>query len=1031
MRRLLPILCLLLLTLQVVAQNRVVTGTVTSTEDGLPIPGVSVKLKGTTAGTQTGPDGRYSISVPSITSVLQFSFIGFAPREIVAASATVNVALTTDVSLLNEVVITGLGISREKKTLGYATAQVTADEVTKAAPINIANGLQGKVSGLNITSINNGVFENVKINLRGIRSLTGNNNPLLVIDGVPSDLSYLSSLNPNDIENTSILKGASAAAIYGPDARNGVILVTTKKGSKDDQPVIAFSQATQATQISFFPKFQDKFGSGGGNEYIPYENWSWGPAFDGTSQAIGDALPDGKEEKVPYSPNNSRKEFFNTGVTTQNDFSLSAKDFYISIQDANVKGIVPDDKNRRTSLRLNASKEYGKFKVALNNNYIQQNYNVFDDGAMASWNSGNNVGLNQGLMNLIFNTPAQIPLNKYSDFETGAFSQYNTFFNHYGLNPYFALDNWRQGGKREDIITNLDLSLKATDWLSLTYRAGLLNQTVNERRTSEGEVPNSFGLPRGAKLIPGSVEERSFRSSRLSSEAFANINKDINENFRLNAVLGTYVRQNEARDTRTGVTSLVVPELFNVANRVGELTGSSPYSRTRLFSYYASAGLSYKGWANIEVTGRNDKTSVLGSNNNSFFYPGVSGSLVLSEAFSALSGNGNSFIKLRGSWTKTGNADIGAYQLAATFSQASGFPYGSLPGFTANNTIYDPNLEPEFIESKEIGLETSWFKNRLSVEATYYYQDNTNQIMPISVSSATGYTSSFVNAAYFVNRGAELDVKVTPIANVKGVTFNFNANLAYNDSEVKSIYSGLDELFIGGYTSAANYAIKGYPAFVNKATDYVRDKQGRVVVDATTGVPTENPNTQIFGRTMPKWLLGLNPSVNFKGVNLSALFEYRGGHYSYHDIGTAMAWTGVSEATAVNNRERYVFPNSSILQADGTYKANTNVTINKFEDFYTGVYRDVATNFITSAASGRLREVALSYNIPTSLLSKQNLVKAVNVSITGRNMALWLPKSNVYTDPDFNFTTGNTSGISNSQINPPTRVFGFNVNLTF
>jgi len=1021
---------------QAMAQSRTITGKVTDASNNQPLPGVTVLVKGTNVGAATTVDGSYSINVPADANTLVFRYIGYTTTERAINGNTINVALPVDAKQLGEVVVTALGIERQKKEIGYATTTVTNEVVTRANPVNVANGLQGKVAGLNISTVNNGVFENVKINLRGIRSLTGNNNPLLVIDGIPANLNFLSSINPNDIESTNILKGASAAAIYGPDARNGVIIVTTKKGSSNDKPVITLSHSTQLQQISFFPKFQTQFGSGGYGEYTPYENWSWGPAFDGSEVEIGHVLEDGTVQKVKYSPTNEREDFFNTGVTTQNDVSFASKNFYISFQDANVRGIVPDDKNRRTGVRLNTGQEYGKFKVGFNTNYIQQNYDIFDDNSMADYHAAQNVGLNQGLMNLIFNTPAHIPITSYKDFTNNKWAQYNNYFNDYGLNPYFAIDNWRLDGKREDLLTNVDFSFKATDWLNLAYRAGLTSRTITERESSKGEIPTTYGVEeRGFSPIPGTVQERSYKSTRMSSELFANMSKEINENFKVTGVVGTYVRQTDARDTKVGATSLVVPELFNIDNLVGQLVGSSPFSRSRLFSIYGSAGLSYRGWANIEVTGRNDRTSVLSMDNNSFFYPGVSGSLVLTDAISALQDNSIlSYLKLRASWSKTGNADIAPYQLASTFSQASGFPYGTLPGFTANNTTYDASLEPEFIESKEVGVETGFLDGRINIDATYYHQNNDNQIIPINVSSATGYTSAYVNAASFINRGAELDLRITPLVELGGVELEFRANASYNDSEITSVYDGVDEIAGGGYATAANYIVNGQPAFVLKATDYLRDPEGRVVVDRFTGYPKADPTMKGFGRTLPKWIVGLNPSASWKGLNLSVLAEYKGGHVGYHNIGSAMAWTGVSAQSGRNNRDRFVYPNSSYEDPEnpGQYIANTDVAITNTNDFYTGVFRSTNSNFITSAAHWRLREVALSYELPTSLISRQNVIKGVTVALTGRNLALWLPETNEFQDPDFNFTDeGNTAGISNSNINPPTRTFGGNVTLRF
>ena len=1023
---------LMLVTAFAFAQNRTITGTVTD-EKGDALPGASVRIKGTRTGVAADNNGQFRIQAKT-GDVLLVSGAGIDATEATVGSGnTIAISVKRSVVAGTEVVVTALGITRQKRELGYSTAKVSGAELTKAKSVNIANGLQGKVSGLNITSVNNGVFEDVKINLRGIRSLLGNNNPMLLLDGVPMGIGFLSSLNPNDIEDVNVLKGTSAAAIYGPDAVNGVIVVTTKKG-KVSTPVITLGHSTQASTISFFPEFQQEFGSGGYGAYTPYENWSWGPAFDGSVVEIGHVLPDGSVQTVPYLPIRKEKQkFFNTGVTIQNDLSFSTKDFYLSVQDAIIKGIVPDDRNRRTGIRLSSSREFGKFKVTFNTNYIQSNYNIFDDVSMGNYNASQNVGLNNGLMNLIFNTPAHIPITSYKDFINNPFAEYNGYFNDYGHNPYFAIDNWRNFGKSEDLISNIELGLKATSWLSFTYRAAMNMSTNTGRSTTKGETPTAFGVGRGFASIPGAVGDFANRGSRLSSEAFATVNKKFGE-LKFSAVAGHYFRQTDQKNTSVSAGNLVVPELFNVSNRTGELGGGSSFSKTRLLSVYGSIGLGYK-WANIEVTGRNDKTSLLAAANRSYFYPGVSASFVISDAIGAIKNSSViSYLKLRGSWNKTGNVTLGAYGLEATFSQASGFPYGSLPGFTANNSAPDPLLRPEFVKSWEAGMELSLFKNRVGIEATYFHQDNTDQIIPITVSAATGYTSSTVNAASFVNEGYEFDLKLTPLVQLGDVRINFRGNATYNTSRVDEVYQGLDQLFAGGFnTFAANYIVKGYPAFVFQATDYFRDYFGRLIVDKITGEPSQDPNTKIFGQTMPKWIVGLNPTVSWKNLTFSILGEYKGGHTAFHKIGDDMAWTGVSIATAVNHRERFVFPNSSYEDPlnPGKYIANTDVTLSNVNNFFTGVYRDVASNFLTSAAAWRLREASISYDLPKKVLGNGKLIKGVSLAVTGRNLYLWLPKSNVYSDPDFNFSTGNTSGVGTSQINPPTRTFGASAVFTF
>lgn len=1031
---------------QSIAQNRQVSGRVTSSTDGSALSGVSVSIAGASAATQTDGSGNYSINVAS-NGTLIFSYIGHQEQRIsVGSRSTINVILQDAETALDEVVVTALGITREKKSLGYAAANVASEELTKVNAVNVAGGLTGKVSGLNVTGVSSGVFEDVKMNLRGIRSLTGNNNPLLVIDGIPMDLKYLSSLNPNDIEDVSVLKGASSAAIYGPDARNGVIVVTTKKGS--DTPAITLGHSTQFQSISFFPKLQNKFGTGVYGEYDPIENMSWGPAFDGSTVNIGPKLPDGSQQTAVYSATDDREKFYNTGVTHQTDLSLSTKDVFMSLQDAVIKGIVPDDKNRRTGVRLNVTKDFNRFRAGINTNYSQQNYNVFDASGAGSYFSVMGVGGNDGVFNQLVNTPGHIKLTSYKDYKNDKWAQHENWFTNYGLNPYFQVGNWRTEGKKQDFISNLDLNLEAAEWLKFTYRAGIVSRNIAERNTSEGVKVSPFGVGREKDAVPTSIEEYNYNYNSLSSELFAQFDKKIDDDFRVSAILGTYVRQNEYRTTRVGAGSLLVPDIYNLSNRIGNLTGSSNGYKSRLFSVFGNISLNYKGWANVEFTGRNDKTSLLSKDHNSYFYPGVSGAIVLTEAIPSIQSSALSFLKLRAAWNKTGNADISPYLLGATFSQTSstGFPFGAVPGFSADDTNYDPNLKPEFINSTELGVETGFWNNRVKIEGTYFYQKNTDQIVSVRVSDATGYRAAFRNAASFVNKGFELDLNINPIVKFTDGDIRFKATALYNDSEITSIYEeqNLNEIVIGtSYASVGNYAIKGQPAFVFKARDYRRDEEGRVIVNEKTGRPSTDNTLQQFGRTMPKWIISLNPSVRWKSFNLSALFEHKSGHQvSFNELGTSMAWTGVSEATAYNDRVPFILPNSVIADANnpGKYVENTTAKIgaddySNITEHYIGEYRTTSANFLVNARSWRFRELALTYDVPqTWLSSRQNVVKSLSIALVGRNLALWLPKENKYMDPDFNsfFDDGsNSMGMVNSTSNPPVRNYGFTINAKF
>jgi len=1024
------------------AQERQVSGKVTSATDGTALGGVSVRVDGTNTATQTDGNGDYSISVSNENSTLVFSFIGYASkRTVVGSQSTLNVQLTSSDNELEEVIVTALGVKREKRELGYSAEQVDNKTVNKASAVNIANGLQGKVSGLNVTTNNSGVFEDVKINLRGIRSLTGNNNPLLVLDGVQMDIKYLSSLNPNDVDNVSVLKGGAAAAIYGPEARNGVILVSTKKGSETTS--INLSHSTQWQNISFFPKLQKQFGQGADGKILPLENWSWGPAYDGKTVNIGPELQDGSQQTAVYTGTDEREKFYETGVTNQTNVSINAKDFFLSLENADIKGIVPGDKNRRNGIRLNSQREIGIFRAAANFNYSQQNYNVYNQEGQETYFTNQGTGGNDGLFSQLINTPAHILLTQYKNYKTDKFATYENWFTNYGLNPYFSVGNWRKNGKKQDLISNIELGLKPTDWLDFTYRAGITSRGIAERYITEGVKTSQWGVNRGKTTITPALEEYNNNQTILTSELFGSVNKQINDDFKFNAILGTFVRQNEYRITRVGADNLVIPELQNIGIRVGNLTGESDGFKTRLFSIYGSAGLNYKNWANVEFTGRWDKSSTLAPGNNSYFYPGVNAAIVLSDALDMQTDFFN-YLKVRGAWTKTANSDINPYFLEATYSQTNGFPLGGVPGLTADNTTYNYNLKPERINTTEAGFEAGFWNNRLTLEATYFYSKNTDQIISVSISEASGFARNYTNAASFNSQGVDFDFNLSPLIKFNDGGINFRGNFLWNDSEVTSIYEeqNLQQLAVGGgYVAAGNYAIVGQPAFVMRGTDYERDDQGRVIVSAENGRPSVASAPVNFGRTLPKWIIGLNPSVRWKNFNLSALFEYKGGHVaSFFGLGGDMAWTGVSIATAYNDRQPFILPNSVIEdpQNKGKYIPNTTAKIGENEEmynYYTGEFGNAASNFIVSANQWRFRELAFSYDVPEAwLTSRQKAIKGLSIAFVGRNLALWLPRENTFMDPDFDSfpdSNPNAFGNINSTANPPVRNFGFTLNARF
>lgn len=1040
MRKILSLLTVMLLTaLVATAQTREITGRVVD-EQGQPVEGATVMVKGSTSGIAADANGNFRINAKT-GDVLVFTATNFATKEVnVPASGSVNVTMNRQTAVIDEVVVTALGVQRQARELGYSTQKVRASELSQAKPVNLQNGLTGKVSGLNIQTVNNSVFGDTRITLRGIRSLTGNNQPMLILDGVPISLGFISSINPNDIQDVTILKSASATAIYGPEGVNGALVITTKKGNRN-RPTVTFSHTTQFEQVSFMPKLQERFGSGssvdvnGFGVYDPIENQGYGDAFDGSRRMIGRPGPNGDTLFVTYEarPEEKRK-FWDIGTTNQTDVSFSTGDFYISAQNVNIKGVLPKDENNRVAFRLSANKEYGRFRASFNVNYTQQNYNI---NAGSSFGNGRDY---TPYWNLI-NSPMQIPITMFENWQTDYWANPNQYYNDYYSNPYFMIDNFRSKGRSDDIFGNFELNLKAASWLNFTYRLGGTVSNGTSKTTQGAFTYSDFAKNVAHKTIAASgdltaaVQDATAFSSRLNSEFFATARKDFG-NISLEALLGQSFRESNTKSTGLSTNNLGIPSVYNVAVRKGEPGVSESNSKTRLERYFGRVQFGYNRWAFLELTGSFDRDSRLTNPYNyqpqdiSFFYPGANVSFVLSEAIPALKNSKQiSYLKVRGAWSKTGNVNLGAYSLENTFSPGGNFPYGTLLGFTSDNTLRSSSYKPEFVINKEIGAEISLLKNRINLEATYYTQDNTDQIITVAYSAATGYPNALLNAASFTNKGFEFDLRLTPLVSFNNVNIDFKINYTHQTNEVTKLVEGVNELGIGN----GNYVIVGQPAYTFRLTDYVRDSLGRVIVDANTGFPTVDPNLKMFGQTLPTHLLGLNLNVNWKSLTLGIVADYRSGNQIYSGIGPDMDFSGISYRTGQNGRMPFIFPNSSIADGTGKYVANTNVyTPGGYTFWSQAVNTSANSNYLASGAFWKLREVSLSYNLPIKWFNfTRGAVKGASVTLTGRNLAMWLPKTNEWTDPEFSNTTGNAQGVNDRNNTPPTRLFGANITFNF
>jgi TonB-linked SusC/RagA family outer membrane protein len=1040
------------------AQTIVITGTITSAVAGEgPIPGVTVLVKGTTIGAITDINGNYTITVPTTATTLVFSYIGMNSQEVeIAGRKVIDGVLESGLVGLNEVVVTAFGIKRQAKELGVATAQVSNKQLTQAGASNVVNGLTAKVSGLQINTVNNGVNPDTRITLRGNRHFLASNQALVVLDGVPVSASYLNSINPNDIANINVLKGASAAALYGNDASNGVLVVTTKRGG-GNVAIIKVSNTTTFEQISYLPNLQTRFGSGSGEDtansdpnytfwlgpdrntdpYTSYENQSYGPEFNGQQVILGGVLVDGSYQTVKYSPVPDGKfKFFDTGVSTQNDISYSVGDdknsFYLSAQDVNTTGTIPGDKNRRTGVRVAGSRTSGIFHADYTVGYTQMNTSTSGtepfQGRPVYWN--------------VLNTPAQVDLTAYKDVDNNKFANHNGYFNAYYPNPYWQTKYSRYNTREDNLLGSVFLVLSPAKWIDISYRAGITYTGTNSTYFRDGLTYNSYlkadpwGAGHNATGSPfaGVSSDAIYNRTVLTGDLLLQFNHQVGD-FKGKLIIGNAMYSNQYRYVAVANNSIVIPFLYNVSNRLGE-PGVGEYQENRnSIGLFGDITIGYRDYIFLHGSARNDWDSRLTKDNRSFFYPGVDLSVILSDAIPALKDNSVlSYAKIRGGWSKTGQISLtNWYATLPSFATGAGFPYGSAGGFVLSPTLSNPLLKPELTNEIEAGIEVAFLKNRIGFDFNVYKSNTKDQTIPATISYATGYASAYINAGELQTSGIESDLKLNPVLDLGDFNWNLTVSYAYNTSKVLSILPGLNELPV----DVVSYAIVGeeFPAI--KVTDFVRDPQGRLVVDALTGLPLRDPATKVKGHGNPNHILGIINTFNYKALTLNVVADYRSGNVIMNAVGNALDFTGTSWHSAQNGRQNFVIPNSVINTgtADNpVYVANTDViTKNAARSMWTGsTLNSTQSTYVTSAAFWKLREIALSYAVPVKNILG-GVIKAAQVGVVGRNLIMLRPKSNVWTDPEFNNRSGtsNAVGYTDEYQTPPTRIYGFSVKLTF
>ena len=1053
-KALLACLAILLAINYVQAQDRTVSGRITSAEDGASLPGVNVVVKGTTNGSVSDAEGKYSVSVPSGNDVLVFTFIGLKTQELsVAGKSVVDVTMDLDVSQLTEVIVTAGGLTSRAKELGSSNAIITPQTLAAGKAVNVASGLQGKVAGFQINATSSGVNPEYRLILRGQRSMTGNNQALIVLDNVIVPNSVLSNMNINDIESVNILQGAGAAALYGSQASNGAVIVTTKKG-KSGRTDINVSHNVQLQQVAFFPKIQKNFGSGGsayGTNPAGYgafnylENQSYGEPFDGSLRPLGPPLEDGSQLYTTYNYKPGHDDFWEIGVTNQTDFSLTSGDdkstFYVSGQYVTVTGTTPGDKFNRGNIRLNGTRKIGdKVVVTYATSYAPNKYDVSSATGSIYTN--------------LLNMPSNVDITQFKDWRHNKYANPNGFYNPWYLNPYFSADAFRRVEKNGYLTGNLELNYSPLPGLDLIVREGISRRDFTQKSTGEGFTYTEYAknTDQSSKTdIPAFVGESSNQSIQYITDFIAQYDKGFGD-FNVNVVGGAQFVENNGKYLAVGIQGLVVKDLYNLSNGTGNPSYAEASYKQRLMGVYGKMTVGFKDYLFLTGTGRNDWDSRLAADSRSFFYPSAEASFIVSEAVPAIKGSRFiSYLKVRGGVSKTGLvnlggltgfpgsfSDYGAYYLLPTFTgNSNGFPYGSLAGYTVDDKLVSKGLKPELTHGYEFGVDLNLWEDRVTSNITYFHTRTDNQTITTSVSNSTGFDELLTNVGETQADGLEVTMSVTPLKTTDW-TVTVGGNYTYLENKVTAISDILPQLSLATSGNAISAAVAGKSFPVIMGFDYERDPQGRVIVDKVTGLPTTTSSNVILGNATPKHRIGANAAVSYKSLHFSVLFEYRGGYQVFNGIGTEMDWSGTGYRTALYDRKSFVFPNSVYLSDDGnTYTENKTVTIangNGNNGFWSdGINRNTTSNYVTSGEFLKLREISLSWDIPTSIIGKTKVIKGAQLSIQGRNLFMWMAKDNYYTDPEYSSagSTGNGSGLNDIGQTPPSRNFGGTLSLKF
>ena len=1060
------------------AQTRTITGTITSGEDNQPIPGVSVKVRGTQSGAISNASGKYSVTVPPGSTIIDFSYIGYNNQTAaIGASNTINVTLTTSERVLGEVVITALGIETSKDKLGTSQSTVKGSAIQASGETSILTGLSGKASGVQVVRTGGDPGAGAYIQIRGQSTITGDLQPLIVIDGIPvsnsnlgsgvdgvAQQSRLSDVNPEDIESTEILKGASASALWGTRAANGVILITTKKGrSAEGKLNISFNSTYSLDVLNKSVDLQTAYGQGLNGLYNNTSSNSWGDKISdrtgGADTPFGDAyliLPDGsKRYRVangtadnPHGGKNSQNvydhsdDLFHNGHYLDNTLALSGSDatgnYYVSLSNLDQTGILKAGSDySRKSARFNAEKRFGD-KVSISTGLTYSN--VFSNRVQQGSNTS---GIFLGGLRSAADFDNTIYEGTYVD-ATGALfpnrqvSYRNPIGGSTGSgydNPFWILNRVTSNSRVNRFIGNVEAKVQAAKWLQFVARGGI-DSYSDYRQDNYPVIASAFP---GGRLIIQELSETQF-----NTDIFARVTHKINDDINFSGILGFNFNNRVYENTGAEVRNFILPDApFDLNNSAA--SARFPINDNEIIrtaANYAQLSVDLYDQVFVELTGRAENSSTFA---DTFFYPSASVAWQFTKLPSFAGNNTLSFGKIRTSYGEVG-VQPSPYQSSTYYNpasvqesygpvlDASSPTYGG--GYLRSTVQGNPNLKPERKKEFEAGADLRFFNDRVSLSGTYYSNKTIDAIFSIAVPATTGYTSRNDNAAELTNKGVEFDLGATWIKS-KDFTWTTSVNWSKNKNKVVSL-QGVKSFFLNGFAGTSSRAVEGYALGALWGTDWDKDANGKLILDAS-GFPTAAPQESVIGNPNPDWQAGINNIIRYKKFSLSFLFDRVQGGDVWNGTKGALVTFGtaaVTGNTVVSPTELAIYNSPNTIAAGTPFRgaiqdfgAGPVALTQEWYSSLGGGFGAVASQFIEDGTRTRLREVAVGFSLGGEKFRKSTKLQSIDFTLTGRNLAMWTDYTGI--DPETNLTgTSNGRGLDYFN-NPSTRSFLFSVKINY